>query len=227
MDIPVVAEIGPLALSRSAATAWGISAALVIASALATRRLAPMPDRLQTALEGLVGAMESAIESMVPGRGRLLLPFVGTLWIAILAANLAGLVPGLDSPTADFSVTAALAIVVMASVHWFGIRFSGLRGHFRHYLQPSPLLLPFHLISELSRTLALAVRLFGNMMSLEMVALILLLLAGFLVPVPALLLHVVEALIQAYIFGMLALAYIAGGVEVQQSDRTDPSGAKP
>lgn len=227
MDAPVVLEIGPLALSRSAATAWGISAALVTASILATRRLAPMPDRVQTVLEGIVGAMESAIEAMVPGRGRLLLPFVGTLWIAILAANLAGIVPGLDSPTADFSVTAALAVVVMVSVHWFGIRISGLRGHFRRYLQPSPLLLPFHLVSELTRTLALAVRLFGNMMSLEMVALILLLLAGFLVPVPALLLHVVEALIQAYIFGMLALAYIAGGIEVQQSDRTDPSGAAP
>jgi F-type H+-transporting ATPase subunit a len=227
VDVAVVAEFGPLVLSRSAVTAWGLSAALAIGAALATRRLVPVPGRLQTALEGLVGAMESAIEAMAPGRGRMLLPMIGTLWIAILAANLAGLVPGLDSPTADFSVTAALALLVMASVHWFGIRISGVKGHLRHYLQPSPLLLPFHIISELTRTLALAVRLFGNMMSLELVALILLLLAGFLVPVPVLLLHVVEALIQAYIFGMLALAYIAGGIEILESERNPRNGESP
>jgi F-type H+-transporting ATPase subunit a len=224
VDVAAVAEFGPFVLSRSAATAWGLSATLAIGAALATRRLVPVPGRLQTALEGLVGAMESAIEAMVPGRGRMLLPMIGTLWIAILAANLAGLVPGLDSPTADFSVTAALALIVMGSVHWFGIRISGVASHLRHYLQPSPLLLPFHIISELTRTLALAIRLFGNMMSLELVALILLLVAGFLVPVPVLLLHVVEALIQAYIFGMLALAYIAGGIEILESERHPRSG---
>jgi len=86
----------------------------------------------------------------------------------------------------------------------------------RHYLSPSPILLPFHLISEITRTVALAVRLFGNIMSLEMAALLILLVAGFLVPIPILMLHIIEALVQAYIFGMLALIYIAGGLEAQQ-----------
>ena len=112
---------------------------------------------------------------------------------------------GAASPTGDLSTTAALAIVVFLSVHWFGIRSEGLGAYLRHYMQPSPIMIPFHIISEISRTVALAVRLFGNVMSLETAAILVLLVAGFLVPVPVLLLHIVEALVQAYIFGMLAL----------------------
>ena len=89
----------------------------------------------------------------------------------------------------------------------------GLRAYARHYIEPNPILLPFHIVSEISRTIALAVRLFGNIFSLEMAALLILLVAGFLVPVPVLLLHIVEALVQAYIFGMLALIYIGGGIQ--------------
>ena len=102
------------------------------------------------------------------------------------------------------------------SVHWYGIRTQGLKRYLQHYLTPSPILLPFHIISEITRTIALAVRLFGNMMSLGMVALLLLMVGGFLVPVPILMLHIVEALVQAYIFGMLALIYIAGAIQSQQ-----------
>jgi F-type H+-transporting ATPase subunit a len=100
-------------------------------------------------------------------------------------------------------------------VHWFGIKIEGIGPYLRHYLMPSPLLLPFHLISEVSRTLTLAIRLFGNMMSLEMAALLVLLVAGFLAPIPLLILHIVEALIQAYIFGMLALVYLAGAIQTR------------
>lgn len=138
----------------------------------------------------------------------------------MLVANLVGLIPGLHSPTRDLSATAALAVLVFASTHWFGIRDRGLRNHLRHYIEPSVILLPFHIISELTRTLALAIRLFGNVMSLEMAALLVLLIAGFLVPVPLLMLHVVEALVQAYIFGMLALIYIAGALEPNESDNS-------
>jgi F-type H+-transporting ATPase subunit a len=120
------------------------------------------------------------------------------------------------APTGDLSATAALAALVFLSAHWFGIRIQGLRSYLRHYLIPSPILLPFHIISEITRTVALAVRLFGNIMSLEMAALLILLVAGFLAPVPILMLHIVEALVQAYIFGMLALIYVAGGIQSQQ-----------
>jgi F-type H+-transporting ATPase subunit a len=149
------------------------------------------------------------------------MPFVGTLWIFLVIANISGLIPGAQSPTRDLSATAGLAFLVFLSTHWFGIRIRGLRGYLRHYLAPSPILLPFHLISEITRTVALAVRLFGNIMSLETAALLVLLVAGFLAPVPILMLHIVEALVQAYIFGMLALIYVAGGLESQQLRQRD------
>jgi F-type H+-transporting ATPase subunit a len=120
------------------------------------------------------------------------------------------------SPMRDLSATTALALVVFLSTHWFGIRIQGVKNYLRHYLTPSPILLPFHLVSEVTRTIALAVRLFGNIMSLEMAALMLLIVAGFLVPIPILMLHIVEALVQAYIFGMLALIYVCGGIQSQQ-----------
>ena len=124
--------------------------------------------------------------------------------------------PGLRSPTSDLSLTVALAVLVFLSVHWFGISIDGLTGYLRHYLAPNPILLPFHVLGEITRTLALAVRLFGNMMSLEMAALLVLLVAGLLAPVPLLMLHIVEALVQAYIFGMLALVYVAGTLQSRE-----------
>jgi F-type H+-transporting ATPase subunit a len=208
--------IGPLGVSGAVVTTWGIMLALSLFSLLATRGLGERPGMLQTVLEGAVMAIENSIAEVYPQRPRMLVPFVGTLWVFLVVANLLGIVPGLHSPTGDLSLTAALAILVFLSVHWYGVRAEGWRGYLRHYFSPNPLLFPFHVMSELSRTVALAVRLFGNMASLEMAALLVLLVAGFLVPVPILLLHVVEALVQAYIFGMLALVYIAGGIQSQQ-----------
>jgi F-type H+-transporting ATPase subunit a len=174
------------------------------------------PGSAQTVLEGLVSTMEDAIAEVTPQYADRLLPFIGSLWLFLGVANLIGVLPGLHGPTADLSATAALAVLVFLSVHWFGIRIHGLRTYLRHYLEPNPIMLPFHIISEISRTVALAVRLFGNIFSLEMAALLVLMVAGFLAPVPLLLLHIVEALVQAYIFGMLALIYIASGIETLQ-----------
>lgn len=203
-------------LSESIVTSWGVTAVLALAAWMATRRLRETPGSFQVVLEGAVSAMEEAIASVLPGKVELVFPFVATLWIYILFANLPGILPGLHSPTADLSVTASLAVLVFLSVHWFGIRAEGLRTYLKHYLKPSPILLPFHLISEASRTVALAVRLFGNVMSLEIGYALVLLVAGFLVPVPLLMLHLVEAVIQAYLFGTLALIYIAGGIQAQE-----------
>jgi F-type H+-transporting ATPase subunit a len=208
-------QIGPVGLTETVVTTWAIMLALAVFCRLATRRLSLDPGPLQTALEGLVCAIEDAIAGLLPGQATAVLPVVGTLWIFILIANLAGIVPGVHAPTGDISVTAALAVVVFLSVHWYGLRAQGWRQYLRHYARPNPLLLPFHLLSEITRTLALAIRLFGNTMSLEMTALLVLLVAGFLVPIPILMLHVVEAVVQAYIFGVLALIYIAGATQFQ------------
>jgi len=207
----VVFTIGPIAVSNTVLTTWGVMA--LFAGLGILRALRPV-GRLQNALEAVVVSIETAIAEVLPAESvRPVLPFIATLWLFVLAANLVGLIPELHAPTRDLSATAALALLVFAATHWFGIRRHGLHQHLRHYAEPSPILLPFHLISEITRTLALAIRLFGNIMSLEMAALLVLLIAGFLVPVPLLMLHVIEAVVQAYIFGMLALIYIAGVLE--------------
>ena len=216
MLIEPVLEFGPLVITSTVVTTWAIIGILWLGCWLVTRRLRIDPGPAQTALEGIVSTIEEAIAAVDPANARRLVPFIGSLWIFLVIANLSGLVPGADSPTRDLSATAALAILVFLSTHWYGIRIVGLRNYLRHYMSPSPILLPFHLISEVTRTVALAVRLFGNMMSLEMAALLILLVAGFLAPVPILMLHIIEALVQAYIFGMLALIYVAGGIQSQQ-----------
>ena len=210
-------QLGPVVLAEPVLITWGIMLALTAGSWIVTRRLSLDPGPVQVVLEGLLNATDEAIRAVLPEQTTRLLPFIATLWLFIMVANLSGLIPGVHAPTSDLSTTLALAVLVFLSVHWFGIRAEGLRAYLRHYLAPMPLMLPFHLMSELTRTLALAIRLFGNMMSLEMAALLVLLVAGFLVPIPLLMLHIIEALIQAYIFGMLALIYIAGAIHSQQS----------
>lgn len=213
-------HLGPLHIGATVLTTWLLMALLAGLAWLGTRNLSvDAPSRLQTALEGTVLALQQAIDDTAPGHAARLLPFVGTLWLFIAAANLIGIVPGLRSPTGDLSLTVALALLVFLSVHWYGIRIDGIRAYLKHYLDPIPILLPFHLIGEITRTLALAVRLFGNMMSLEMAALLVLLVAGFLAPVPLLMLQIVEALVQAYIFGMLALVYVAGALQSHELEK--------
>lgn len=216
MDIKTAFILGQLEITSTVITTWVIMAVLGVFSWLVTRRLSHHPGSIQTAIEVVVISIENAVAEIAPQQAKLLTPFIGSLWIFLVIANLSGLIPGVHSPTRDLSITSALAIVVFLSVHWYGIRIQGIKKYLSHYLRPSPILLPFHLVSEVTRTVALAVRLFGNMMSLEMAALLVLLVAGFLAPVPILMLHIIEALVQAYIFGMLSLVYVAGGIQSQQ-----------
>ena len=221
ISVENILTLGPMHISVSLATSIGLTIALGVLGWLLTRRLAPSPGGRQVIVEAVVSALEEAVAEVAGRHTQRIMPFIASLWLFLVCANLLGLVPGLDSPTRDLSVTTALAVLVFLSVHWFGIRIQGLRRYLRHYLTPSPILLPFHLISEVTRTVALAIRLFGNMMSLEMAALLVLMVAGFLVPVPILMLHVVEALVQAYIFGMLSLIYIAGGIQSQEARQAE------
>lgn len=207
---------GPLTITDSIVGTWLIMVLLWLVALLGCRRLRETPGRVQVMFEGLVDASESAVREVLPDDYRRVTPFILSLWVFLVAANLLSLIPGLDSPTRDLSVTSALAVLVYLSVHWFGITSEGLRPYLRHYLSPNPILLPFHLLSEVTRTVALAIRLFGNIMSMDMIAALLLLIAGFLVPIPILMLHIVEGLVQAYIFGTLALIYIASGIQTQQ-----------
>ena len=206
--------LGPLMINESILTTWGIMLVVAALAWLATRHLEMLPNPLQTTIEGIVAALEEAVLAVEPDHGRQIMPFVATLWLFLIVANLIGLIPGLHSPTRDLSVTSALAMLGFFSVQ-------GIKKYLHHYLTPTPILLPFHILSELTRTLALAVRLFGNIMSLEMAAMLILLVAGFLAPIPILMLHIIEALVQAYIFGMLALIYLAGAIQSQQLNRQE------
>lgn len=244
LDISILFEFSGIQVTNTVATTWGIMLFLSVCAWLANRawKTSESADgqpvagqtskdqiktsrlsqtTLQTVVEAIVTTIQSAIASVAPQHVKELTPFIGSLWLFILCANLIGLIPGLHSPTRDFSATAALAVLVFLSVHWFGVRILGWKAYLKHYLSPSPILLPFNLISEISRTIALSVRLFGNMMSLEMTALLILMVAGFLAPVPILMLHIIEALVQAYIFGVLALVYIAGGIQSHQRQQVE------
>lgn len=221
LDTDIIFQINSFSITNTVVTTWGVMIFLLVLARLLTFSLKKIPAIRQTLTEGIVVTIETAIAEVLPHASvRQVLPFVATLWLFVLVANLVGLVPGLHSPTRDLSATAALAVLVFVSTHWYGIKNKGLKNYLKHYAQPSIILLPFHLISEITRTLALAIRLFGNMMSLEMAALLILFIAGFLVPLPLLMLHIIEALVQAYIFGILALIYIAGAIEPNESELT-------
>ena len=205
-----------LHLNATIAYTWVVMLLLTMGSWLVTRRLASGDQprsRWQNAFEVVIETIRGQIRDVCPQGGDRYLPFVGTLFLFIALANLLDIVPGWHAPTGSLSTTAALAICVGVAVPVFGIRSQGVMGYFRHYLKPTFIMLPFHLLSETSRNLALAVRLFGNMMSASMIVGILLAIAPFFFPVLMQVLGLLTGMIQAYIFAVLAMVYIAAAVQ--------------
>ncbi|RMG68494.1 MAG: F0F1 ATP synthase subunit A [Nitrospirae bacterium] len=210
----VIFKIGPIQITEVILTSWAVIAVLCLFSVLITRRLSLwQPGKLQVVVESIVEAIAETIEKTLNANPWPFVPLVGGLWIYIGFMNLVNLLPGLHNPTRDLATTTALAFVSFMSVHYYGIKHHGLSGYLKHYLEPVFILAPFNLFGELSRSAAMAVRLFGNMLSWEMIVAILLVLAGFLVPVPIIILSLVGDLIQAYLFGALTLVFIAGSIQ--------------
>ncbi len=208
-----VVTIGPVQITDTVVYTWVVMAVIVITSVLLTRRLSATRSTLrQELLEAAVTAVEKTVQEVVPVDPRSVVPLLGTLWLLIGFANLVGLVPGMKTPTADINTTFAFAVISYGAAHAVGIASRGLKNYLAHYGEPTWIVLPFHLMAEITRTVALAVRLFGNMLSGDMVAVIVLGIAGLLAPVPFALLHIIIGLIQAYIFGVLTLVFIAGGL---------------
>jgi F-type H+-transporting ATPase subunit a len=198
---------------------WILMLLLTGGSWLITRRISDAVlerSRWQSALEVVVQIIRKQISEVCPDRGDSYLPFVGTIFIFIAASSLLDIVPGWRAPTGSLSSTAALAICVAVSVHIFGIWRQGFAEYLRHYLRPIFVMLPFHLLNEVSRTLALAVRLFGNIMSEGMIVGVLLAIAPLVFPVVMQVFGLLTGLIQAYIFAVLAIVYIAAGTQAQQ-----------
>lgn len=212
----VVLQLGPVQVTETVVYSLLVSGLLVAFALLARIGLKPRATRWQVAAEMLIEHFEDVMREMFNRDPRPYTPLVATLALYIGTANLFGLLPKMHSPTADFSTTAALALVVFLAVPYYGIRARGVGGYLKHYLQPSPLMLPLEIISEFSRTLALAVRLFGNVVSEELVIAVLVSLAGVLVPVPMMMLSVLTGLVQAYIFAVLSVVYLSAAVRTQK-----------
>jgi F-type H+-transporting ATPase subunit a len=215
---------GPVVLNATMIYTWVVMALLVTGSWLVTRRLSsgPRVSRGQNLLEVLVLGLKNQIQQISqqePGR---YLPFIGTLYLFIACANVLAFVPGYHPPTDSLSTTAALAGCVFLAVPRYGISQRGLRGYLGHYLKPTVFMLPFHLLSELSRTLALAVRLFGNVMSGVLLGVIMLAVAPLFFPVLLQALELLIGQIQAYIFAVLATVYIASAVQAHEERTPAP-----
>jgi F-type H+-transporting ATPase subunit a len=210
---PTLFHLGPIAVTGTVLYSVIASSVLIAFALLVRLGLGRRPSGWPVVAELVVEHFEDLMRDMFGCDPRPYTPLIVTLALFIGTANLLGLVPGLHSPTADFSTTAALAVLVFFAVPIYGIRARGVRGYLGHYLEPSPLLLPFEIITEFTRTLALAVRLFGNVMSEELVIAVLLSLAGLLVPVPIMMLAVLTSVVQAYIFAVLTVVYLSAAVQ--------------
>jgi F-type H+-transporting ATPase subunit a len=217
-DIFIFWQWHGLKINATIAITWFNVLILVMGAWLVTRRLRREGrlSRWQNLLEVLVSGMEEQIHDMGLAPPREFLPFLGSLFLFVLFSNLLSVIPGYLAPTGSLSTTTALAICVFISVPLWGIQRRGIIGYLRMYIKPSVFMLPFNIMGEVSRTLALAVRLFGNVMSGSMIAGILLTIAPLLFPVLMQLLGLITGVIQAYIFAVLAAVYIAAGVQIEQ-----------
>lgn len=202
-------------------TTWVIMLLLVIAAKLITRKLKTgiKISRWQCVVEMIVTTINEQIKEVGLEKPEKYIGFIGTLFLFIGVSNLCIILPGYEPPTGSLSTTAALAISVFLAVPFFGIAEGGIGGYLKTYLQPTWIMLPFNIIGEITRTLALAVRLFGNIMSGGMIVAILLSISPFIFPVIMNILGLLTGMVQAYIFSILATVYIAGSVKVNQSKK--------
>jgi len=218
---------GFIKLNGTIVFTWGLMLVLAAGSKLVTRKLSTGLDRSrwQNFLEIGITGIEEQIKEVGLEEPRKYLGFLGTLFLFVAAASLSIIIPGYETPTGSLSTTAALALCVFVAVPFFGIEEQGVGDYIKSYMEPTFIMLPFNIISELSRTLALAVRLFGNMMSGAMIIAILLTITPFIFPIVMTLLGLLTGMVQAYIFSILAAVYIAAATRVRKP-KPEPAAAK-
>jgi F-type H+-transporting ATPase subunit a len=211
-------QYGFLKLNGTIAFTWALMLVLVLGSALVTRKLSMdlTRSRWQNLLEIVVAGIEKQISDVGLRHSEKYIGFLGTLFLFIALASLCTIIPGYEPPTGSLSTTTALALCVWVAVPMFGIEEQGLGFYLKSYAEPTVIMLPFNIISELSRTLALAVRLFGNMMSGTMIIAILLTITPFIFPIAMSALGLLTGMVQAYIFSILAGVYIAAATRARK-----------
>jgi F-type H+-transporting ATPase subunit a len=208
----VMFHVGPIAITRPVVTTWIIMVALLVVCRFVTRGLRMQPDRRQAVLESLVLGIAQQIESIIHKDARSYVPMLGTLFIYLAIANLCAVLPGGEPPTGKLETPLALALIVFFSVHFFGVRARGVRGYLASFARPKLIMLPLNILSEVTRTFSMMVRLLGNVMSGEFVMALVIALAGLFVPVPLMVLELLVGLVQAYIFAVLATVFIGAAV---------------
>jgi len=220
-------RLGPVPITAGVMATWAIMAVLVIGSILISRRLSLVPSKTQAFFELIVDTVDGQIRDTMRLEPAPYRAFVGTLFIFIFVANWSSLIPGVEPPTAHIETDAALALLVFIAVIWFGIRASGIRGYLSTFASPNPIMIPLNFIESLTRTFSLLVRLFGNVMSGVFVIGIVLSLAGLLVPIPLMALDLLTGAVQAYIFAILAMVFIAGAIGETKPIPNTPSQRMP
>lgn len=213
-DQTIFWQYGFITINLTIVTTWALMLVLIIAARMVTRKLKTgiHISRWQCFLEMVVTGINQQIKEVGLNKPEQYIGFIGTLFLFIGIANLCIIFPGYTPPTASLSTTTALALCVFMAVPFFGISKSGLKDYLKSYLQPTFIMLPFNLISEVSRTLALAVRLFGNIMSGGLIIAILLSVSPFIFPIIMSALGLLTGTVQAYIFSILATVYITAAV---------------
>jgi F-type H+-transporting ATPase subunit a len=209
---PVWFHIGPAPITSAVGVTWGLMGLLVGGAFLSTRRLSLDPSPTQSALELIVDTLDGQIRDTMQAAPARYRAFIGTLFVFIFVANWSTLIPGVEPPTAHLETDIALALLVFLAVIVFGIRAGGLRHYLKTFASPSPIMIPLNFVESLTRTFSLFVRLFGNVMSGVFMIGIVLMLAGFLVPIPLMALDLLTGAVQAYIFAILAMVFIAGAI---------------
>ncbi len=225
-DAHIFWQYGLLKLNATIVFTLVVDALLIFAAYLATRRLATGFEisRWQSFLELVVSTIRGQLRDIAGPNGDKYMPFVGTLFLFIVISNLLTIVPYYEPPTSSLSTTSALAFCVFVAVPFYGIAERGMVGYLKRYIEPTPLMLPFNLISDLTRTVALSIRLFGNIMSGSLIVGLIISLAPLFFPILVSLLGLITGLIQAYIFAVLATVFIASGARAQRRVREAPAG---
>jgi len=196
---------------------WVVMVILILISWIATKNLTigPKISRWQNFLEVIVGYIRQQVKEITQQNPDPFIPFLGTLFLFISVSNLLAIIPGYQPPTGSLSTTSALAICVFFAIPIFGIAKRGGMAYFKHYLEPSIFMAPFNVIGDFSRTLALAVRLFGNVMSGSLIVAVLLIITPLFIPIVMQVLGLLIGQIQAYIFTVLATVYIASATRIE------------
>jgi len=221
MSVKTAFTLGPLAISQTVAITWAIVALFALGSWLLTRRLSLRPGKLQAGMELIVSTIDDQIRATIPGDPGRFRTLIGGLLLFILAANWSSLIPGVEPPTAHLETDAALALIVLAATIGYGVSAQGPWGYLKSFARPSWVMIPLNLVEQVTRTFSLMVRLFGNVMSGVFVIGIVLSLAGLLAPIPLMALDLLTGAVQAYIFAILALVFIAAAVEDESASVKD------